>query len=56
MQETGNGGQIDVAAPNTCQKACTRVISRPFTATQLLKTILLRGYLPRLSVIAKILI
>ena len=42
-------------APNqTALKACTRVISRPFSATQLLKTILLRGHLPRLSVTAKI--
>ena len=36
--------------------SCTRVISRPFTVTQLLKTILFRGHLPRLPVIAKILI
>ena len=33
---------------------CTRVISRRFTATLLLKTILRRGHLPRLSVTAKI--
>ena len=37
-------------------KSCTRVISRPFTATLLLKTILLWSHLPRLPVIAKILI